>query len=305
MPKKFSLTDKKGWLDDYEAGKPEASIARDYRCDLRTVTRGIEEARRQRDAEVARIDLLKQAVLKHQERLLKKLGEILSALTIPTHDWAVLAWGGDGQSVPRERNLHIVDLVEDEKADDLETSDVQADMVEDMLKQHLSGDKLWKALSRREKAYSVHRQARISFQYKVVDLLEGETGYKLEAQGGVPPPFLYSYTAGDLLYRMTLQGAFGDRTDDAWQDEIIADTKAGCVRYRNMILAEVPGKAEECRKNLLEAFRKMESVPEVTRILITCRELQESTFKARQAAEEIRILDLVPGRCKICRRLGM
>jgi len=76
MPKKFSVTDKNKWLEDYENGKSESSIANDSSCDLRTVKRGIEEARRQRDAVAARVDLLKQAVLKHQERLMKKLNAL-------------------------------------------------------------------------------------------------------------------------------------------------------------------------------------------------------------------------------------
>ena len=77
MPKKFSITDKRKWLEDYENGKSEASIASDSRCDPRTIRRGIEEARRGRDAQAARIDLLKQAVLKHQKRLTNKLEELL------------------------------------------------------------------------------------------------------------------------------------------------------------------------------------------------------------------------------------
>jgi hypothetical protein len=305
MPKKFSITDKNKWLEDYESGRSEFSIASDSRCDLRTVRRGIEEARRGRDAQAARIDLLKRAVLKHQESLMNKLEEFLSTLTMPPHDWAVLSWVENGQFILSESDLDMDDVVEDEMSDGLKKSDVQADMVEDMLRQHLRGDKLWKILARREKAYSLHRLARIALQYKVVGLLEEKTGYKLEARGDVPPPFLYAYTTGDLLYRMTLADAFGDSKNDTWQDEIVADTSAGCVKYRNMILAEVPGKADKCRKNLLDAFRKMQLLAEVTRVVDTYKELEESTFKAKQAVEEIRLLGLVPGVCKTCRRLGM
>jgi len=305
MPKKFSKTDKNKWLEDYENGKSESSIASDSNCDLRTVKRGIEEARRERDAQAARIDLLKRAVLKHQESLLNKLGEILSTLTMPAHDWAVLSWVENGQSILSESDLEMEDSLEDKVSDDLKDFDVQADMVEDMLRQHLRGDKLWKILARREKAYSLHRLARIALQYKVVGLLEEETGYKLEARGDVPPPFLYSYTTGDLFYRMTLARAFGDSESDAWQDEIVIDTSASYVKYRNSTLAEAPGKTDKCRKNLLGAFRKMKTLPEVTRVVNTYKELEESTFKAKQAVEEIRLLGLVPGVCKTCRRLGM
>jgi len=305
MPKKFSVTDKNKWLEDYENGKSESSIANDSSCDLRTVKRGIEEARRQRDAVAARVDLLKQAVLKHQERLMKKLNEILSTLTMPPHDWTVLSWDENGQSTLRGTGLDMEDSVEDEASDGLKKSDVQADMIDGMLRQHLRGEKLWKILARRDRAYSSHRLARIALQYEVVNLIEEETGYKLEARGDVTPPFLYSYTTGDLFYRMTLQCAFGDQKNDAWQDDVVVDPSGNCVKYHNSILAEVPGKADECRKNLLEAFQEMQLLAEATRVVNTYGELEESTFKARQAVEEIRLLDLVPGACKTCRRLGM
>ncbi len=305
MPKKFSMVDKKGWLEKFESGKSEASIANESRCDMRTIRRGIEEARRERDAQAARIGLLKQAVLKHQESLLDKLGEILSALTVPPHDWLVLSWHGNGESILSESSLDIEDALEDEVSKDLKDSDAQADMVEVMLRQHLRSDKLWKILARREKAYGAHRLARIALQRKVVSLLEAETGYELEAGGDAPPPFLYSYTAGDLFYRMTLRRAFGDYRNDAWQDEIVVDPEGSCVKYRNSILAEVPGNADECRTKLLDAFRKIQILAEVTRVADTYDELEESTLRARQAIEEIRLLGLVPGACKICRRLGM
>lgn len=305
MPKKFSIIDKNKWLEKYESGKSESFIANGSQCDMRTIRRGIEEARRGRDAQAARIDLLKQAVLKHQQSLLDKLGEILSALTVPPHDWAVLSWHGNGESILSESNLDTENALEDEVSKDFKDSDAQADMVEGMLRQHLRNDKLWKILARREQIYASHRLERIALQRKVVSLLEEETGYKLEAGGDVLPPFLYSYTSGDLFYRMTLRRAFGDYKNNAWQDEIVVDPGPGYVEYRNLTLAQVPGKADECRKKLLDAFRKMQILPKVTRIVSTYRELEESTLRAKQAIEEIRLLGLIPGVCKVCRRLGM
>jgi hypothetical protein len=305
MPKKFSLTDKKKWLEDYENGKPEASIASESKCDIRTIRRGIEEARRGRDAQAARIDLLKQAVLKHQESLLHKLGEMLSALTVPPHDWAVLSWHQGAESILTEIDLDTEDTLEDQATEDSKDSLVHTDMVQDMLRQHLRTDKLWKTLAQREKAYASHRLARVALQYKVLNLLKEKTGYQLEGSGDATPPFLYSYTTGDLFYKMTLANAFGDSDNDAWQDEIVVDPSGGCVKYRNSILAEVPGKAGKCRKNLLDAFQEMESLPEAIRVVNTYKELEDSTLKARQAIEEIRLLGLVPGVCKVCRRLGL
>jgi len=305
MPKKFSVSNKTEWLEKYESGKSESSIANQSKCDIRTIRRGIEEARRERDARAARVDLIKQAIFKHQESLLGKLGGILLSLQVPPQDWAVLSWHRNGESILNENNLDTADTLEDEVNKESTDSNVRVDMVEDMLRQHLRNDKLWKILTRQEKAYASHRLARIALQYKVVNILEQETGYKLEVGGDVPPPFLYSYTTGDLFYRMTLRHAFGDYKNDEWEDEVVVDTSAGYIKYRNLTLAEVPGKADECRKKLLDAFRKTQILPEVTRVINTYGELEESTLKAKQAIEEIRLLGLVPGVCRVCRRLGM
>ena len=305
MPKKFSITDKNKWLEKYESGKSESFIANESQCDIRTIRRGIEEACRERDARAARIDLIKQAIFKHQESLLDKLGEISSTLTVPPRDWAVLSWHGTGESILSESDFDTEDALEDEVSRDSKDSNAQADMIESMLRQHLRNDKLWKILARREQIYASHRLARIALQRKVVNLLEEETGYKLEAGGDVPPPFLYSYTTGDLFYRMALGRAFGDCKNNAWQDEIVVDTSISCVKYRNSILVEVPDAANECRDNLLNAFRKMQMLSEVTRVINTYKELEESTLRAKQAIEEIKLLGLVPGVCKVCRRLGM
>ena len=293
------------WLEKYESSKSEASIASDSKCDVRTVRKGIEEARWERDARTARIDLLKQAALKHQENLLDKLKEILSALTVPPKDRVVLSWHRNGESIFSKGERNVENALRDEVRKVSEDSGTQTDMVQDMLRQHLRNDKLWKILAQREKVYASHRSERIALQRKVVGLLEEETGYKLVGSSDVPLPFLYSYTTGDLFFRMTLRRAFGDYKNDEWQDKIVVDTSAGCVKYHGSILAEVPGKEDECRKKLLDAFRKMQILPEVARVVETYRELEESTLRARQAIEEIRLLGLIPGQCKVCRRLGM
>lgn len=309
MPRKFSTVDKKEWLEKYESGKSEASIASGSRCDIRTIRRGIEEARRERDAQAARVEVLKHAVLKHQERLVQKLEEILSALALPAYDWAVLSWYQTGASILTEANLDVEDPLKDEDGDDLKGPGVRADVAEDMvdymLKQHLRGDKLWKLIARRERAYASHRSARLALQCKVVKLLEARTGCDLEARGDAQPPSLCSYTAGELCYRIVLGRAFGEYTNDSWQDEIVVDMSGDHVVYRNSILAHVPGKAGEFRENLVNAFREAQVTVEVTRVQNTYEDLATATLGARRAIEEVKQLGLVPGACNVCRRLGM
>jgi hypothetical protein len=228
MPRKFSSIDRNKWLNEYEGGKPEASIASGAECDVRTIKKGIEDARRERDVRVARIELLKDVMSKHNEAMLGKLGEISASLQVPPRDWTVLSWHDNGESVFSERSTDMGDG-EDTEGDieDAEKrprrasrkgqrgSDVRGDEAYVMLKQHLRNDKLWKHLALRERAYGAHRLAKMALQLKVVEILEKETGYEMESRSNVLPPYICSYTAGDLFYKMTLRIAFGDYKHDA------------------------------------------------------------------------------------------
>jgi len=305
MGRKFPGADKTRWLQDYEGGKSEGSIAAELGCDVRTIKKGIEEARRERDARVARIELLKDAMSKHHETLLGRLGEISGSLQLPPRDWTVLSWLDNGESVLSGGRIDSGDKPKHESSRNPSSADIRADKLDQMLKQHLKTDKLWRLLARQKRAYASHRLARIELQQKTVDILELETGCSLESGSNVMPPYLCSYTTGDVFYRMTLRVAFDDYLNDAWQDEIIVDPGNCYVNYRNLTLAEATGKADQCREKLVRAFQKMRSLPEIKQVVASYQELQESTSRAKQALEEIRLSGLVPGQCKVCRRLGM
>jgi len=306
MPKKFSLADRKRWLEQYESGKSEIAISKENKCDTRTVKKGIEEARRELEAQTARTELLKQALLKHQETLLDRLQKILSTLTVPQKDWTPLSWHRGEDSIFSEGDLTVGRAQSHEAFGATVSTDERTDMVHAMLTQHLSGDKLWKILAQQERASAEHRLKRIAVQHKVVTLLEKETGYKMVDGDNDQPPFLYSHNTGDLFFKMTMRCAFGEYDSDDWQGRIVANKTAGNVLYQSgSILAEVPGNEETCRQKLLGAFGKMKSLPELVEVVATFGELKKATYRARQAIEEVLLLGLIPGHCKVCRRLGM
>jgi len=303
MPKKFLETDKRKWLELYESGKTEKWIAREHaKCDPRTVKIGIEEARRKQDVKVARAELLKDALRKHQDSLLEELDKILSALPIPPEDFTVLSWHRNGDSI----------FTQLETKTERQTSDVprpsrvsgsQEEVMRGLLKQHLKNDRLWKVLAQWEKAYAAHLAARIAFQLKTVAILEEKTGYKLVDRKDIPP-FLYSYTTGDLFYKTTLRGAFGVGSRIDFEKDIVVGT--GEIRYLNLILAEVnPGNEEKTKVHLLAAFKQLGESPEVSSVVETHITLKDAAMRVRQVAEQIKLLGLITGQCEICRRLGI
>jgi len=304
MPKKFLETDKRKWLELYEGGKTEKWIAKEHaHCDPRTVKIGIEEARRKQDVKVARAELLKEALRKHQDSLLEELDKILSALIVPSEDFTVLSWYRNGDSIFTKLEILVERGEIGEMPEPAKATRSQEDTLRGLLKQHLKNDRLWKVLAQWEKAYAAHLAARIAFQLKTVAILEEKTGYKLVERKDIPP-FLCSYTTGDLFYKTILRGAFGVGSRIDFEKDIVVGT--GEIRYLNLILAEVnPTNEEKTKINLLAAFKQLGESSEVSKVVETHITLKDTVMRVRQVAEQIKLLGLIPGQCEICRRLGI
>lgn len=292
MARKIPIIEKRRWLEEYEAGKSEYAIALGNKRDTRTIKKALEDARRERDARLARSELMKDALRNHQDTLKEELNEVIKNLETPRGDFAPLSWHKGDTSVflatakgagrPSEASTTVIDL----------------------LRQHLKNDKLWKFLKQWEKAHTSHIAARAALQRKVVSLLEQKTGYKL-VEREIPSPFLYSYTAGPLVYEAALSSALDPQPTSYLEKGIVIDTKAGWVKYHNSILAEAPGDEENSRNNILAAYTELLTTTEFEQVKNSYKNLTESAPKVRQAADEIAFLGYIPGQCRVCRRLGM
>ena len=306
MPKKVSIIDKRNWLEKYESGKSEAAIASESKRDVRTVKKGIEEARREQDIRLARAELLKEALRKHQDSLEGELRKILKDLEHPPGDFAPLSWYRGNNSIFVTAEFMEKESESRQPSKVGRKSATMTTTVLNLLRQHLKNDKLWKWLADWEKALSAHLADRKALQRKAAAILEEATGYKVvDDRGDVAPPFLCSYTTGHLLYQSALDSAFGLRRSDTMEDDVIADTKGGTVKYHHSILAEAPGTEEKTRHNILAAHRVLLSSYELNHVSITFGVLKESAAKVRQSVEEILLLGFIPGQCDVCKRLGL
>jgi hypothetical protein len=294
------MADKRNWLAEYEKGSTQIAIALSNKRDVRTIKKGIEEAQRELDIRAARTELLKEALRKHQNNLVKELDNILSNLKTPPENFIVLSWYHGEDSIfnpPDYQNPQ-------QKNDELKIKKLE-NTVRRLLKQHLKSDPLWKALTQWNNAYTLHKNALMSLQIRLVNLLKEETGFKLVDKES-SPPYVYSYTTGELFLKAILQYTFGKR--DKYIDlenNIKSDTRTGSVIYRSSALAEAPGNEDKIRNGLLCALKKAKTLPELSSIPYTYKALNDSTAKAGDIIEEIKLLGLIPGQCDICRRLGM
>jgi len=305
MPKKVSIADKRKWLEEYESGKPMIAIAEQNSHDTRTVTKALEDARRERDAAFARSELMKEALRSHQEALKDELQRIVRGLESPGIDFGPLSWYDEGNSIFTPvgevgTKTYTIGVAKEAGRPAAAKTTMIA-----LLRQHLRSDRLWKLLVQGDKSYVAHIQDRIALQRKTRLLLEQKTGYQMTDKPSIPPPFLYSYTAGPAIYGSILGQALGITAKSNLQDDIVADTQGGAVTYRNSILAQAPGNEVDCQHNILAAFDDLIKSLEFQKVQESYKYLNDCTIKVRQAVDEISMLGYLPGNCNLCRRLGM
>ncbi len=141
--------------------------------------------------------------------------------------------------------------------------------------------------------------------YETKRVIESKIGCKL-VDNPITPPFVYSSTTIPLLYSEALNIALGTPPQTPLEEHITTDTDSGDVRYESgHILAKAPGEEEECKRNILSAFKDITGSTESKKVAQTHKEAQEAMTKLKRAAEEITLLGLVTGRCRVCQRLGM
>ncbi len=281
MPKKISIIEKQEWLRLYESGMPEATIATNSKRGLKTIKSGIEDARKERDARLVRSELLRDAIRNHQNQLMDVIKSTLSVLELP----------------PADIKLELPVAVPG-------PMDGRAEW--ELLKAHLGKrDALWTSLDLWKKVMIDHIFARSALKDKVGTLIRSRTGYEL-VDGPTNPPFIYSLTAIPLLYTEVINLALRITLRTSLEKHISVDTESGEVRYgQDHILAKAPGKEEQCMQNILSAFTDLNESNEINRVIQTYIKVKDALIKVRKATEEIVMMGIIPGRCRVCKRLGM
>jgi hypothetical protein len=301
MPKKISPKEMRHWLELYDSGESEAAIAKAAHRDVRTVKKRIAQARRERDAYGARVELLKNALKKHQDRLLNIVKEAGSALVMPARDlW--IPWKEDGPASP----IGFMGATATYEAGQGWTVAlaVQSEPEWGLVQEHLKGDPMLASLNAWGRALAAHVEARVNLEAKCAHLLMEKTGYKLVERSD-EPPFLYSYGTLDLIYRAALGRALGVEQAKNLEERIEVHTDNGVLWHGGIKLAEAPGEEEQCKANILTALREVLESQEAAKVKRSYPELAEATTKARRAVDEVLLLELVPGECRVCRRLGV
>ena len=304
MPKQIPMSEKREWLAEYDDGKPAAVIAKEKKRALKVIKRGIEEARAERDGAAARAEIVKEALIKHQRHLMGIINRLLDAMEPLPAD----------TEIRREKNGSIAPipipagrvLYTPTQGITVELSDEDTTLW-GLLKQHLTRDRIWSAIKNWKEALINRTRAILGFKSGIRCLVESETGLRV-SEGKITDDnttFIYPH-AVKLFFTVNIRKTLGISDETNLPERIVA-TDDGYVRHGEAgpELAYCPGKQNECREALLRALKKIPDMPETGKVIAAEAELKSVSGKLKRMLEDIKLMGLIPGRCRICSRISL
>jgi hypothetical protein len=298
------MSEKREWLADFDEGKPAAVIAKERKRAPKVVKRGIDEARAERDGATARAEIVKKALVDHQEQLkgiIKKLMQTVEALP-PDLELRREKNGALAPiPLPAGKILHTPSqgLI-------LEISDENTTLWK-LLKEHLQRNRLWSAIKKWKEALSYHMKARLALESRIKLLIETETKLKVTDKEPTDGKIAFVYPSTvSLFYLVNMRKALGIPDGTNTQERIIAGDD-DYVRHGpgGSELAYCPGKQKECQESLKKAFKKISDLPEIKKVVATNSELTIVNNRLKQRLEDIQLMGLITGRCRICSRISL
>ena len=302
MPRKISNVEMDQWLADYDRGKPVHEIARGASKDVRTVSKRIDQARKEQEKRVVRRELMKEALLSHNEDISQFITGIKSALVVPGYDLYI----PDRES----RFQSGIQLSGARAIFDSKQSIIQFNGEDNLrwrlLVEHLRDDPVMVSIPDWKKTLIVHLNARIALKEKVRESLELKTGLKVVNKSGdeLKEPGI-SYFAVDLFNEVVIKPALDvpDKTNLGeniiyMPDGYILHGKAGST------LAFAPKNAPAVCDGMKTALSDLYQCDDVKKVRSTYLVVTQQTNNLKEGFEELVMIGLLPGTCRVCKRIS-
>ena len=304
MPKKIPINEKMEWLEEYEEGRLRADIARERGRTQKVINSGIKDALTHRDGIFARKEIVKEALKNHQKQLMEIVKRLLRLTEgIPADIELRREKEGSLAPIPLPAGRIVYNTTDGLK---VELSD-ELTPYWGLLKEHLRIRKIWTSIEGWKRAAIDHMHARRALELGIEFLVESETGIKVATSEPTSERdhLIFPFTV-KLFYEVSIRKILGIRDETNPQDSIVA-TSDGYVLHGEggSKLAYCPGGQQKCRHALIRAFNKINDLPQAKRVTSTDIELKRASTKLKGYLEDIDLMGIVPGRCRICSRIGM
>lgn len=275
MSRKIHIKEKREWLDMYEQGKTEAQIARLKRRDLRTIVKGIKEVTKERRLASAEAELLRNALFTHQEHLANILKNINSMLVAPPHN---LELRKEKESLLAPIHLPYLTVKQTSKDEIAIVFDDENKLEWELLQEHLKEEKLWYILKIWRELMGDYFRARLRFK---------------------------QWIESQCNKRITKSVA--DQQDNKNTDGFLSKI---AMRIHDSAIArilDVSDKADSIAIHEREAitiFTESQYTEEAEIIKLFHEALTKVTTSAKREVEELLLLGMITGKCRVCLRLG-
>jgi hypothetical protein len=176
-----------------------------------------------------------------------------------------------------------------------------------LLREHLKGERLWGKVEKWKKAILGHVKARIALRLKARALLESGTDYKAidVINDTISENYLYS-AAVELFYRMAMEEALQIPNIEVFDRDLIVIAEP-YIKYTkgDKPLAHYANSPEQFRSSIISSYDRLIKYTKVSRIKEDYENLCDITKKTKDYIEEIILLGIIPGHCRVCQRLGL
>ncbi|MFC1902293.1 hypothetical protein ACFLX3_05145 [Chloroflexota bacterium] len=289
MSKKISIQEKKKWLDMFEQGLTEVQIARKTGRDSRTIVKGIEEASKEKRLASTEAEMLRNALFKHQDQLTGLLKNIVEMLVLPPYDLK-LREESEGILAPIPLTGALLKQISKEQ---LILEIHNEDKLEwELLKEHLKQDKLWEDIKQWRDAMLDHIWVRCQFKLAI----QSEVAKNVDPISTNKKDKKQLETAKrdlvDLFFDVVTQRILGIRNETDMEKAI--DFKMSGFEDKGV-----------SRQKLVAIFDLLPGTKEAYKLKSTFIALAGITKLAKKQADEIMLLNMITGKCRVCRRLGL
>jgi hypothetical protein len=245
--------------------------------------------------------MVKEALQKHQGDLAEVIESLRSAVAIPPTQSIGLAVQG-----PDLRRIPLAEATA-ERADDKGwtiTLALENTTEWELFQEHLRRDALWRLLAQWKESVAEYINASLALGRRVTRTLRETTGLEVMEVDDIKRANSL-YAAGiEALYSHTVDLALGLSRLELNEELKAEDPHLYYGQYRIPVLSAT-GRVDQLRTKVVTALSGLRK-PVVTNEVVSAYDLvRETTQRASKAIEELSLTRLVPGQCRVCRRLGL
>ena len=312
--KRIYRDERRRWLEEHERGKPLTTIANETGRNIRTINKHVQLAADERDRALAKTELYRQVMTKHNDDLVGVLGGIRDCLHVPNDEELTIladfagrlpdALGG-GYRPPGVRKFRALFARKREHRIDSDEPQPESGRLLELAREHLSQDKLWSLLDSwgetlveySGQCYDLGKRVGSMVSRRLdVKPVPGTGGARGVAEGIHEGYFSWAC-------RLGIEAWIADRpTLDTDQLKVVDQR----LLYGGTTLATSPSHdrldaARDLFVELTDLVTRHDSVRTVVRLK---KELDNGARPITRLITDIVLLGMVTGQCSVCSRLG-